>query len=381
MRRPGNPRFSGDTIGFRMTASKLIAGVLRIWILVIVAVNATAGDGDLVPRAPGPSASVTAASPVSESSQAPTNDEVIINFLMGRFQKAATAFADGNYEKSWRICEAILVLAPESFESRFEVSKLRRRAHGRFLSRSALVVRFEQDQVEERLPFPLALLQGSVVLENLSQQKIVFGQLDQEPVIGQLFWAVKEVFEDGTERSTSDVRVLRIESGFSIEAGGSRAIPVTLPLSVPARMPVLQQWAVTGVTMPVRIVTADGEVTRGVPWLEETGLAVPKGYDQAIREPATEMKKALLEGDLTRFSICRYLWLADRLKRGVSATPSHPIVDELLGFLGSHGAILDIQIVMTLEQVTGLIRERSARAWKIWGVTRQVRREADAGRD
>ncbi|RUA08359.1 MAG: hypothetical protein DSY81_09660 [Bacillota bacterium] len=42
MRRPGNPRFSGKAIGYRMTASKLIAGVLRIWVLVIVAVNATA---------------------------------------------------------------------------------------------------------------------------------------------------------------------------------------------------------------------------------------------------------------------------------------------------------------------------------------------------
>ncbi len=364
-----------------MTASKLTAGALRIWILVIIAVYATAGDGDLVPRATGPSAAVAAASPVTESRQAPPSDEVVNQFLKVRFQEAATAFAEGNYEKSWRICEAILVLAPDTFGSRFEVSKLRRRAHGRFLSRSALVVRFEQDQGDEPLPFPLALLQGSVVLENLSQQKIVFGQLGRDPVIGQLFWAVKEVFEDGTERSTSDVRVLRIESGFSVEAGASRAIPVTLPLAVPSRMPVLQQWAVTGVTMPVRIVTADGDVTRGVPWIEETGLEVPKGYDQAVRDPATEMKRALLEGDLTRFAICRYLWLADRLKRGVLATPSHPMVDELLGFLGSHNAILDAQIVMTLERVTGLIRERSARAWKIWGVTRQVRREADAGKD
>ena len=381
MRRPGNPRFSGEAIGYRMTALKLIAGVLRIWVLVIIAVNATAGDGDLVPRAPNPSTGVVIESPVSELSQAPADDEVVINFLKERFREAATADQEGNFERSWRICEAILLLAPESFGYRFEVSKLRRRAHGRFLSRSALVVRFEQDLLEEPLPFPLALLQGSVVLENLSQQKIVFGQLNQKPVIGPLFWSVKELFEDGTQRSTSDVRILRFESGFSVEAGGSRAIPGPLPLAVPSRIPVLQQWTVTGVTMPVHIVTADGEVTRGVPWIKETGLAVPKGYEQAVRDPATEMKKALLEGDLTRFSISRYLWLADRLKRGVSATPSHPIVDELLGFLGSHQAILDAQIVMTLEQVTGLIRERSARAWKIWGVTRQVKREAGRGRD
>jgi hypothetical protein len=78
--------------------------------------------------------------------------------------------------------------------------------------------------------------------------------------------------------------------------------------------------------------------------------------------------------------IARHLWMAQRSEDGISASPGDSIVDDLLGFLGSHDGVLDDLLVRLLEDVTGLIRERSARAWKIWGVTRQVRRDSDGGR-
>ena len=126
--------------------------------------------------------------------------------------------------------------------------------------------------------------------------------------------------------------------------------------------------------------TPAGEITRGLPWIPEVGFSVAKGYETAIANPKRELRKAMLEGDRTRLAISRYLWMSQRREDGISNSPLDPLVDELLGFLGSHDGVLDELLVRLLEDVTGLIRERSARAWKIWGVTRQVRRDSDGGR-
>lgn len=378
-----------------MTTTKRSAGVLLFCVLVTAVALATGGDEDQSPLSVNPAMSNRAVSnrAVSnatarvelQSPAGPTPREAsgaaVTEFLTSRYQDAVRSYENGNFEKAWRICEALMVLAPDSFPLRLDVRKLRRRAHGRHLSHSVFVVRFERDEVEGESPFPLSLLEGSVVLENLSQEKILFGDQEQNPVLGQVAWSVHEVYQNGTVRSLSDVRVLRIESGFQVGAGASRAIPVTLPLPVPGAMPVLQQWAVTGVTMPVRLVTAEGEVSRGIPWLEETGVVVPEGYQSIENDPKGELRKSLLDGDPIRMAISQYLWLAQRRDSKRSPNPLDPIVDDLLASLGAHQGVLDELIVMSLEEVTGLIRERSARAWKIWGVTRQVRRGFDKAKD
>jgi len=371
-----------------MTTTKRSAGLMLFCVLVTAVALATGGDEDQIPRSLNPAPSDQAVSNAAarvelQSPAGPTPREAagdaVTEFLTSRYQDAVRSYENGNFEKAWRICEALMVLAPDNFPLRLDVRKLRRRAHGRHLSHSVFVVRFERDEAESA--FPLSLLEGSVVLENLSQEKILFGDHEQNPVLGQVAWSVHEVYQNGTVRSLSDVRVLRIESGFQVEAGASRAIPVTLPLPVPGAMPVLQQWAVSGVTMPVRLVTAEGEVSRGIPWLEETGLVVPEGYQSIENDPKGELRKSLLDGDPIRMAISQYLWLKQRRDSRRSPNPLDPIVDDLLTSLGSHQGVLDELIVMSLEEVTGLIRERSARAWKIWGVTRQVRRGSDKLKD
>jgi hypothetical protein len=373
-----------------MNTTKRSAGVMLFCVLVTAVALATGGDEDQIPRSLNRTASdramfnatarVERQSPAGPTPREASGDAVTV-FLTSRYQDAVRFYANGNFEKAWRICEALTVLAPEDFPLRLDVRKLRRRAHGRHLSHSVFVVRFERDEPEVESAFPLSLLEGSVVLENLSQEKIMFGDQQQNPVLGQVAWSIQEVYQNGTVRTLSDVRVLRIESGFQVESGASRAIPVTLPLPVPGAMPVLQQWAVTGVTMPVRLVTAEGEVSRGIPWLEETGLVVPAGYQSIENDPKGELRKSLLDGDLTRMAISQYLWLGQRRDSKQSPNPLDPIVDELLASLGTHHGVLDELIVISLEDVTGLIRERSARAWKIWGVTRQVRRGSDKLKD
>ena len=383
-KNPRSPRLPAFFFNERLKTGGLLHGWLMVWVLVTTVAVAAVGDEDSPPSSPRTPASqepqVTALNDDSDGAAAKVN--VVIEFLAHRFQEAEVAYRNGQFEKAWKTCEAILVLAPEQFPLRFEVGKLRRRAHGRHLSRSALVIRFEIAPVEEEeIQFPLALLQGSVVVENLSKEEIQFGESDEDPLLGQLIWVVKEVYEDGTSRSSTDMRNLRIDSGFRVEAGGSRGIPITLPLSVPSATPILQQWSVTGATMPIRLVTPEGEVRRGVPWVEERGLATPRGYQEVERDPAGEMRRALLEGDRVRMAIATHLWLEARNEGATPSNPADPIVDDLLASLGSHRGALDGYLVMLLEEVTGLIRERSARAWKIWGVTRQVRGETNDKKD
>ncbi len=359
--------------------TNLLRGGFWLLLGLFVAGIVYCGTGDEVPPSvPNPS-DVRPALLRSGELDDRDSGSAVIEFLTSRYREATRAFENGSYEKSWKICEAIMTLAPEPFPLLAEVRKLRRRAHGRHLSRSAVVVRFSA-HAEEDPQFPVAMLRGSVQVENLSKEVIRFGDREEDPVLGQIYWSVKEVYENGTERVLSDVRVIRLEKGFKVEPGASRGVPVTLPLPVPAAMPVLQEWVVTGVTRPIKIMTAEGEITRGLPWIAETGVSVTAGYSGVLNEPKQELRKALLEGDRVRLALARHLWMSQRQEDGIKSSPTDPLVDDLLGSLGSHGGVLDEILVRLLEDVTGLIRERSSRAWKIWGVTRQVRRDSDGGR-
>jgi len=374
---PSNPMASCST-GLQSNLNLLCRGLWLVVFLLVAAVG-YCGIGDEDSRTDPP---MSETSPLVSSADVPDDEsssEAVIVFLTSRYQEAILAFENGSYEKSWKLCEAIIALAPDPFPLLAEVRKLRRRAHGRHLARSVLVIRFSHDPADPA-SFPLPRLRGSVLVENLSSEPIQFGDRAENALLGQIYLSLREVYENGSETISSDVRILRIESGFRVEPGESRGVPVTLPLPVPVAMPVLQEWVVTGVTRPIRIMTKEGEITRGLPWIKEKGVAVVKGYEAVIEAPLRELRKALLEGDRTRMLIARHLWMAQRLEDGISASPGDSIVDDLLGSLGSHDGVLDDLLVRLLEDVTGLIRERSARAWKIWGVTRQVRRDSDGGR-
>lgn len=333
---------------------------------------------------------------VVDSSIHETNDDqVILRFLNGRFREAIQAYRSGQFEKAWKISEAILVLAPAKFDLYDQVNSLRRRAHGRYLSQSTVAVRFsiEEETLGEEenptldgdkpepAPYPKAYLTGMVILENLSDEVIRFGSEDlEEDVLGQVVWSVKNVYLDGTERTSSDARVIRIDGGFRVEPGESRGIPMQLPIPVARSRPVLQEWIVTGSTRPLRISTPEGEITRGLPWIEEKGRFVAPELGVTSLSPVEALKMAAFSGNVAEMVLARHRWFERRRETKAGPNLTDPIIEEMISLLGSHEGKLDHLIVGILEEVTGLVMERSARAWKIWGLTREVRRGSGEGR-
>ncbi|OUU23577.1 MAG: hypothetical protein CBC13_05285 [Planctomycetia bacterium TMED53] len=329
------------------------------------------------------------------------DDPAVLKFLEGRYREAISAYRDGQFEKAWKISEAILILAPTNFHQFDQVNALRRRAHGRYLSQSTVAVRFsiadepggegeeaalndgpsDDSTDSNRGPdFPRAFLTGIVLLENLSDKPIQFGTgATEEDILGQVVWSVKDVYLDGTERVMSDTRVIRLEGGFRVEPGESRGIPVQLPLPISRSRPVLQDWIVTGSTRPLKISTPEGEVTRGLPWIEERGRFAAPELTPSSLPPNEALRWAAANGDVAELVLARHRWLERR--REVQAGPdlTDPLIDEIVSRLGTHEGKLDHLLVGILEEITGLVRERSARAWKIWGLSRDVRRGSGKG--
>ena len=332
---------------------------------------------------------------VEETHSASTDDRAVLRFLNGRFREALKAYRAGQFEKAWKISEAILVLAPAEFDLYDQVNALRRRAHGRHLSQSTVAVRFSiedeslgedespsRDGTEPDPPiYPKAFLTGMVILENLSDEVILFGSEElEEDILGQVVWSVKDVYLDGTERTSSDGRVIRIDGGFRVEPGESRGIPVQLPIPVARSRPVLQEWIVTGSTRPLRISTPEGEITRGLPWIEEKGRFVAPELSASSLSPRESLKKAAIGGNVAEMVLARHRWFERRRETQAGPNLTDPIIGEMISLLGDHEGKLDRLIVGVLEEVTGLVMERSARAWKIWGLSREVRRDGGEGR-
>ena len=117
-------------------------------VFLLVAAVGYCGIGDEDSRTDPP---MSETSPLVSSADVPDDEsssEAVIVFLTSRYQEAILAFENGSYEKSWKMCEAIIVLAPDPFPLLAEVRKLRRRAHGRHLARSVLVIRFSHDPAD-----------------------------------------------------------------------------------------------------------------------------------------------------------------------------------------------------------------------------------------
>jgi len=127
-----------------MTTTKRSAGVMLFCVLVTAVALATGGDEDQIPRLLNPAASHPAAlnpaalnpaalnpaalNPAAldatarverQSLAAPTPREAagdaVTEFLTSRYQDAVRSYENGNFEKAWRICEALMVLAPDNF--------------------------------------------------------------------------------------------------------------------------------------------------------------------------------------------------------------------------------------------------------------------------
>ncbi len=334
--------------------------------------------------------------------QNPTaDDQAVLKFLQGRFREAVEAYKQGQFEKAWKMSEAILLLAPENFRQFEQVNALRRRAHGRYLSNSTVAVRFSiddelggdsedpalnddapnADSDSNRGPdFPRAFLTGIILLENLSDQPIQFGGEGTDAgILGQVVWSIKDVYLDGTERIISDTRVVRLDGGFRVDPGESRGFPVRLPIPVARSRPVLQDWVVTGTTRPLTISTPEGDVTRGLPWIEERGRFTAPEVAQSSLPPRDSLRLAAVSGDVAQMVLARHRWLERRRETKARPDLTDPLIEEMVSLLGTHEGTLDRLFVGILEEVTGLVMERSARAWKIWGLSREVRRDGKEG--
>ena len=377
----------GESRGFPALLVIVSASLLAVSSLTVI-------DGFAMPVAPTLHGGVSLQQAHAEAN----DDRVILRFLNGRFREALKAYRAGQFEKAWKISEAILVLAPANFDLFDQVNNLRRRAHGRHLSQSTVAVRFsiEEDPLGEEEspsldgedtdppPYPKAYLTGMVILENLSDEVIRFGsEAVEEDILGQVVWSVKDVYLDGTERVSSDARVIRIDGGFRVEPGESRGIPVQLPIPVARSRPVLQEWVVTGSTRPLRISTPEGEITRGLPWIEEKGRFVAPELGESSLSPTEALKKAAIGGNVAEMVLARHRWFERRRETKAGPNLTDPIIEEMISLLGDHDGKIDRLVVGILEEVTGLVMERSARAWKIWGLSREVRRDVrpDVRRD
>ncbi|HIN80185.1 MAG TPA: hypothetical protein EYN00_03835 [Planctomycetes bacterium] len=299
-------------------------------------------------------------------------------FLRSRFTEARRAFDEGRYERSYKICEAILVLAPEvSFQG--SLLDLRRRAHGRYLSRSAVSIRFEPELVPEgeSAPVtPIAELRGRVLLENRSQEAIVIGSSEEvEPLMGMVQFRVRSVFENSSESTESGTQVLRLLEGLRLEPGESRGISITLPLPVFGRIPVLQEWSVTGTTRPIVVHLADKVTARSIPWIESRGTVFAEGFSKIGERPLIHLRRALLEANPARLAAAGDCWLRVRAEVSPSTRKESDlqVIEDLLAVLGRNGGRIDLGVVQLLEKITGEFRERSVNSWRIWELTRSDR--------
>lgn len=317
--------------------------------------------------------------------QAALDRHAIEVFLRSRFKEARTAFDEGRYQQSYKICEAILVLAPDvSFQR--SLLELRRRAHGRYLSRSAIAIRFDQELIPEGQPpltTPVAELRGTVFVENLSRDRVVIGDRDEtDPVMGMVQYQVRSVFENGHEATESGTQVLRMLEGISLDPGESRGISMVLALPILDRVPVLQEWKVSGSTRPLKVELADQVLTRSIPWIESQGEIYADGFAQIAEQPLVHLRRALLEANPARLAAAGDCWLRVRAQVDGSNRKERDeqMVDDLLATLGRNGGKIDGGVIHLLEKITGEYRERSVNSWRIWEITRP-KREGMENRD
>ena len=262
------------------------------------------------------------------------------------------------------------MLAPE-LPFRNELRKLRRNAQGRFIARSVVVVTFESD--ESRESFPLRELHGDVVIENHSVEAIVLGRYEKDPVLGTLHFRERALSPYSLGESAQEgTRVIRMPKEIRVEPGMSHRIPISIEFPRNGDEPLMQRWMVSGVLRPITVKVGRNELTRGVPWVPSLGVAIPEEFRDVPASSLESLRRAILTGDPARFLIASTLWLAETEEDGKERTADIRalMVEELLRTLSSHDGQLDRVTIHALEELTGEVRERTARSWQIWALTR-----------
>jgi len=311
-------------------------------------------------------------------SQAP--DREVIEFLAQRFKLAQLAYEEGNFKKAWQLCEAILCLAPE-LPFREQLRSLRREAQGRFIARSVVIVSFQPD---DDLALPCLELRGDVTIENYSNEPIIIGRFEEDPVFGMLKFELRTLSGYSLGESVQVLsRVVRMPEEIRVESGGVYQLPFSLPLEeFASEGNLLQQWSLTGSLRPITVKIGGDELTRGVPWIPSQGILVPEDLSEVTSDPLQHLRQALLTGDGRRFLVASALWWSEVEEDSVEQTAEirAVVTEELLSSLGANSGLLDLASIRLLEKMTGLFRERTAESWIIWSLTRPKKKSPN-GRD
>lgn len=311
-----------------------------------------------------------AAPPTKPDTAAPPAE--VIHYLERRFEEARYAYETGSFRRAWRLCEAILVLAPD-VPFRADLRRLRREAQGRYLAKSVVVVAFHP---ADDLTFPATELRGDVVIENHSPETISVGRAENDPVLGMVHFRVRTLDAPGDGESAEEgTRLVRMPEEIGIDPGQEHRISVTIPLD-----PVgaggetwMQRWMVGGALRPITVRAGKAELTRGIPWVPAQGILVPEDLADVPNATLQHLRRAMLTGDRRRFTVASHLWWLEIEEEdpGGSAAIRTKLIEELLVGLDRPDGWLDGPIIRMLERLTGVVRERTAQSWKIWGLTRR----------
>jgi len=300
--------------------------------------------------------------------QLPNRD--VVEFMAQRFELAKLAYEEGNFKKAWQLCEAILYLAPE-LPFRKQLRSLRREAQGRFIAQSVVIVSFQPD---DDLALPCLELRGDVTIENYSNEPIVIGRFEEDPVFGMLKFELRTLSGYSFGESVQVLsRVVRMPEEILVESGGVYQLPFSLPLEeLASEGTLLQQWSLTGSLRPISVKLGRDVLTRGVPWIPSQGVLVPEDLAEVPSDPLQHLRQALLTGDGRRFLVASALWWSEIEEDGVEQTAElrAVVTEELLSSLGANSGLLDLASIRLLEKLTGVFRERTAESWIIWSLTR-----------
>ena len=298
-------------------------------------------------------------------------------FLAERLREGQERFRQGHFYSAFRIADAILVLAPD-ISFRAEAKRLRRRAEARYLGDRILTVHFELDA--SRNSFPLDVVHGSLVLENVSTSTVQVGEPEKAGILGLAEFEVLEFYLD-TQISNQGSRVVALDQGLELEPGASHRVAVELEVLRGPGVPVMQALRMQGTLRPSVLKVAGRAVARGIPWQGTLHVLLPDDLQAVPREPYRHLQRALLEREPRRLIVATRLW-RQRLQEGgeLAAPLRERTVDLLLDSLSAAQDFIDRLIIQELAALTGESRAATVDSWRIWKLEREAEKRRRRGR-
>jgi hypothetical protein len=162
---------------------------------------------------------------------------------------------------------------------------------------------------------------------------------------------------------------------FRVEPGTVHRLPLAIPLPPAGEGALLERWTLGGALRPIRIRWGNEILTRSVPWIGARGALLPPDLAEVSVDPLQHLRRSLLTGDRRRFAVAAALWWDEVEEDGAERTREtrEKLIDELLEALGRFDGALDLLSIRLLENLTGEVRERTLRSWRVWGLSRAAR--------